>query len=247
MKGRITALLLLICTACLWAEVTSTSMKYEFWAQRDVSGVVTDVYFADIEGNPLLNGSYLRIDLEKTLSDIQFLIAVDNSLLSSSGDVTITLSLGRFKHENSYSAQNPKFRGGYVLAVWKYKPVTIQVDMGDGTTEAWTFQAQPSTDHQPNAFDAQGQIPANTPVLESDYLAAGRSTTNNNGNDNNPGTVGWTVAKTNHPMGLTIIWYYAVGLQFSGPTSGYGTLNDLASYPPGGEVSAEITLTVTGP
>lgn len=247
MKGRTTTLLLLICTACLWAEVTSTSMKYEFWAQRDVSGTLTDVYFATPTGTPLSNGSYLPIDLESTISDIQFLVAVDNNLLPSSGDVTITLTLGRFKHENDYASKNPKFRGGYVLAVWKYKPVTIPVDTGEEDPEYWTFQAQPSTLYQPNTFGAQGQIQANTPVLESEYLAVGRSDTNNKGNDNNPGTVTWTADKTNHPLGESRIWYYAVGLQFSGPTSEYGTLNDLASYPPGGEVSAEITLTVTGP
>lgn len=242
----LTALLFMLCAFCLCAT-TSTSIKYELWVERVVPNQVSAVYFADVTGAPLGSGSYLAIDLTKTVSDIQYLVGVDNNLTEASSGYQVSLTFESFKMQNSLN-KNELFRGGYVFSIWRYMPVIIPVVV-DGETYNWVFQAQPSTSYQANAFpdqlDGESQviIPSGTVRLNQTPEVSGQLTTNNSGTDRST-TVSWAVDKTNHPMGESRIWYYGVGLQFIGDTS-FGTINDLRSYPPGGELVARVTITLS--
>lgn len=228
-------LLVLIPATCFCAVETS-SIEYELFMLRDQEGSVNATYFARPDGTPLSSGTYYAIDLTKTVSDIQFLIAVSNNLTAdSTSQPRITLKFESFR--NSDNNADP-FRGGYVVNLWRYQPVTIPVQMSEDVTVNWTFQAQPSTSIEPltyNGYDG--------PRLRESRDKAGHVTGNNTGS-NTSASLNWGISKTAHPLGESHTWYYGVGLQFTGTTE-FGDIDYLATYPTG-HFSAKITMTVSG-
>ena len=210
MKRRtvIIVLFLLLLCASLQAGESSVSISYEMYMLRSENGSVNAVYFTGLDGRPLSNGSYYAIDMEKNLSDIQFMIAVNNNLTSSANQPTLSLKFETFKRTD---LTNDSFRGGYVAAVWRYMPVTLSCQTDEeGTSVDWNFQAQPSTSDQP--IDLPEGISPGT--LNTTWDQAGHVEGNNSNTDRNF-TLSWTMDRTSHPLGESRIWYYGVGLQFS--------------------------------
>ena len=248
MKGRKTvaiSLLLFVSMLCLYA-VETTSVEYEMYMMREVQGTLGAVYFAGLDGTPLGNNAYYAIDMEKTADQIQFLIAVENNYASTASvSPKISLKFEQFKYTN---LNGSPFRGGYVVNMWKYEPVTIPVETGRNANDEpvytdWTFQKQPSTALQPLTYDGYSGA-----VQRSTRDKATKITGNSTGT-NSSSSITWSVEKTNHPLQETRTWYYGIGLQFTGTYTGqdnYGNLDFLRSYPPGGEFAATITLTVSG-
>ena len=240
MNRRTVMLLLLLLLFCpsLHAGESSVSISYEMYMLRNENGSVNAIYFTGLDGRPLSNGSYYAIDMEKTLSDIQFMIAVNNNLTSSANQPALSLTFETFKRTD---LTNDSFRGGYVAAVWRYKPVTLSCQTDEeGTTVDWIFQAQPSTSDQP--IDLPDGISPGT--LNTTWDQAGHVEGNNRGT-NSSFTLTWDMDRTEHPLGESRIWYYGIGLQFSGNTE-FGDTDYKDSYPPGGRFAATLTLTVSG-
>ena len=231
----IAAILVLIPAACLFAVETS-SIQYELYMLREQGGSVNATYFARPDGSPLSSGTYYAVDMTKTVSDIQFLVAVSNNLAASStAQPRISLKFESFK---SLDNNGDPFRGGYVVSLWRYQQVTIPVQVSEEVTTDWTFQAQPSTAIEPLTYDGY-----NGARLRASREVAGNITSNNNGT-NKSATLAWNIDKTNHPLGESHTWYYGVGLQFTGSTE-FGDIDYLEEYLPG-RFSAKITMTVTG-
>lgn len=239
MKRRTAMLLLLLLLICasLHSDESSVSINYEMYMLRNEDGAVNAVYFAGLDGRPLSSGSYYAIDMDKTLSDIQLMIAVNNNLTATASQPRLYLKFETFKRTD---LTNDTFRGGYVLAVWRYQPVTLSVQIDEENSVNWTFQAQPSTTDQPLVLP-DGYTPG---TLKTPRDKAGHVEGNDTGTDRNV-TVNWGMDRTAHPLGESRIWYYGVGLQFSGTTE-FGDTDYKDSYPPGGRFAATLTLTVSG-
>ena len=245
-KTAIAAIVLLFVCALLFAD--TASIEYEFYMLREQEGHI-NVYMTDSDGAPLGNGSYYAVDTSKTVSDIQFMVAVANNYMaSSSANLRISLKFEPFRRAD---VATDTFRGGYAFAVWRYEPIVIPVAVGDETVD-WTFQAQPSTALQPNSFTTQNGIEAGSVRLYQPRMKAGKVASNNTGS-NNTSRVEWGVIKTDHPLGETWTWYYGVGLQFTGTTE-WGTTDYLEGdgtdsfppYPPGVTLRATVTVGVSG-
>lgn len=229
------AILVFIPTAFLCAVDTS-SIQYELYMLREEGGSVNATYYARPDGTPLSSGSYYAVDMTKTVSDIQFLVAVNNNLAASSTlNPRISLKFESFK---SLDNSGDPFRGGYVVSLWRYQVVTIPVQMSEDVTSNWTFQAQPSTAIEPLTYDGY-----NGAKLRTSRDKARNITSNNTGTDISV-SLSWGIDKTAHPLGESHTWYYGVGLQFTGNTE-FGAIDYLEEYPPG-RFSAKITMTVTG-
>ena len=113
-KTAIAAIVLLFVCALLFAD--TASIEYEFYMLREQEGHI-NVYMTDSDGAPLGNGSYYAVDTSKTVSDIQFMVAVANNYMaSSSANLRISLKFEPFRRAD---VATDTFRGGYAFAVWR--------------------------------------------------------------------------------------------------------------------------------
>ena len=121
------ALLLAVAMVCLYA--TTGTIQFDYSVIRRQQGTVSDIYFADLNGNRLTSNSNFAIEMDKDFNQPQFLLAVRNNLAAS--DTARRVSL---KFTSMVSTTDPTKKGSYIAAIWRYKAQTV-----DGKT--WQDQS----------------------------------------------------------------------------------------------------------